>query len=455
MTRVSYLTVLFLLISSEILAQCTNPPKLTLSSTSGSTCGIEPVTVSGNTFGGGAILVFITDNGKGSVSSFIVTSSPFTFTYTPRNEDLGKKVEITITTNDPPGRRCRALKVTYTLSVNAIPSAPGLGTITQPTCSKPTGSVLLKDLPDKGTWTLTGTQGGNTYSGTGATTTVSGLAPGIYNFRVENSGGCSSGLSGDVNIAPSPPVPTINVTDPSPVCFPSTADLTATSLTAGSSTGITFTYWRNSDATRSLSSPATTDGGTYYIKGTAENGCSDIKPVTVTVKHPPETDAGPDKVLDYQFTTNVEALEPGPDETGKWSVLSGSGLFADYDDATTVVRNLSLGNNAFLWTLSNGVCPPSADTLNIMVKDLVIPTLITPNMDGRNDFLVIGSKEMPGKMELIVFDRRGIQVYRNLNYENKWDGYDSDGNPLPEGTYFYFLKTEIGKTTSGYIVIRR
>ena len=60
-----------------------------------------------------------------------------------------------------------------------------------------------------------------------------------------------------------------------------------------------------------------------------------------------------------------------------------------------------------------------------------------------------------GKTELVIFDRRGVKVFQNLNYDNKWDGVDYNNNDLPDDTYFYVLKTQNGKSLSGYIVIRR
>ena len=77
-------------------------------------------------------------------------------------------------------------------------------------------------------------------------------------------------------------------------------------------------------------------------------------------------------------------------------------------------------------------------------------------MDGKNDYFVLrGLTTTLGKTELIIFDRRGAQVYKNLNYDNSWNGVDYNKNPLPDDTYFYVLKTENGKSISGYIVIRR
>ena len=455
MTRVSYLVGLFLLISPEILGQCVNPPSITLSSSTGNACGIGPVTVSGNAFGGSATLVIITENGHGSVNSSFATSSPFTFTYTPGNGDLGKKIVITLTTNDPPGRSCRAARATFTLTVSDIPSAPLRGPITQPDCQVPTGSVVLNGLPDNEGWLLTSNPGGTSLPGSGTTATFTGLPAGNYTFMVTNSAGCISAMSENVDIVMPPAVPKLILTDPAPVCFPSTANLMTASVTSGSDAGLVFTYWRNFDATRIYFTPLTAPDGTYYIRGTASNGCSDIKPVRVTVKNRPEANAGPDKVLKFEFKTHLEALNPGIDETGIWSVLSGSGMFSDSDDARVDVSDLALGNNTFTWTVTNGACPPSVDTVKVTVLDLVIPTLITPNMDGKNDYLVIGSKEMAEKMELIIINRRGIEVYTNLNYDNKWNGIDYNGDPLPADTYFYLLKFENGRSASGYVVIRR
>ncbi|MBN2275698.1 MAG: hypothetical protein JXK95_15320, partial [Bacteroidales bacterium] len=65
---------------------------------------------------------------------------------------------------------------------DGIITAPTIGTITQPTCAVSTGSVVLSGLPSTGTWTLTRTPGGTTTSGTGTSTTLSGLPTGTYTY---------------------------------------------------------------------------------------------------------------------------------------------------------------------------------------------------------------------------------------------------------------------------------
>ncbi len=336
------------------------------------------------------------------------------------------------------------------------PATPIIGTITQPTCSVSTGIVVLSGLPATGTWTLTSTPDTITVSGTGTTTTVSGLQAGAYSFIVKSPTGCVSAGTGVVNIVLNPLTPALIVSNPAPVCFPSTADLTASSVTAGSSTGLTYTYWTNPIATVTYNSPTTANDGTYYIKGTvAQSGCSVIKPVSVIVKQKPVANAGPDIAVDVQFSTNMKAVAPGINETGLWTLLSGTGTFASASDPLTNVTNLSGGDNIFLWSVTNNVCLPSSDSVKVTVRNLVIPTLITPNMDGRNDYFVIRGKESLGKIELVIFDRNGHRVYKSNDYNNDWNGVDEKGNPLDDDTYFYILKTQTGMTYSKYIVIRR
>jgi gliding motility-associated-like protein len=50
--------------------------------------------------------------------------------------------------------------------------------------------------------------------------------------------------------------------------------------------------------------------------------------------------------------------------SGTWSIFSGTGIFAASQPKSTVT-GLSYGANTFIWTMSNGVCPPSKDTVNI------------------------------------------------------------------------------------------
>ena len=78
------------------------------------------------------------------------------------------------------------------------------------------------------------------------------------------------------------PTPLLVVNSPAAVCSPNTVNLTT--LTTGSDSGLSFTYWKDSLATLSYASPTIATAGLYYIKATNDtNGCFDIKSATVFV----------------------------------------------------------------------------------------------------------------------------------------------------------------------------
>jgi gliding motility-associated-like protein len=184
-------------------------------------------------------------------------------------------------------------------------------------------------------------------------------------------------------------------------------------------------------------------------------GCKKTDTLIVNVRSVPIADAGPDQNLEYLLMATMNAKLANIYETGKWSLISGTGVISDLTNKNATVTGLSLNKNKFLWTVSNDVCPSSSDTVTLKVNEFKIPTLITPNHDGKNDYFVLNSLSTLGKTELVIFDRRGVKVFESLNYDNKWDGVDYNNNPLPDDTYFYVLKTQNGKSLSGYIVIRR
>lgn len=74
-----------------------------------------------------------------------------------------------------------------------------------------------------------------------------------------------------------------NVTIPNPVIqsVNGIVDLTLPQVTAGSDGGLVFSYWYDAASKQSLPSPQSTGKGIYYIKGTAVNGCSDTKSITI------------------------------------------------------------------------------------------------------------------------------------------------------------------------------
>jgi gliding motility-associated-like protein len=122
----------------------------------------------------------------------------------------------------------------------------------------------------------------------GATVPLAGAASvsvgGTYYIRLQSAAGC-------VSIGPVTAVinatPNLVIANPSAVCAPTTVDLTAPAVTAGSDAG-TLSYWQDAAATLPLANPsAVAASGTYYIRLATAAGCAEIEPVVVTINPQP------------------------------------------------------------------------------------------------------------------------------------------------------------------------
>jgi gliding motility-associated-like protein len=85
-------------------------------------------------------------------------------------------------------------------------------------------------------------------------------------------------------------------------------------------------------------------------------------------------------------------------------------------------------------------------------KDIMY--LFTPNNDGFNDQWELPDLATWGKCDVKVYNRWGKLVFADANYNNLWDG-TSNGSPLPEGPYYFVIKTENAGMVKGTVNIVR
>jgi gliding motility-associated-like protein len=101
------------------------------------------------------------------------------------------------------------------------------------------------------------------------------------------------------------------------------------------------------------------------------------------------------------------------------------------------------------------------------VFDIEVNQMLTPNGDGRNDFLFIRGVENAENNSLKIFNRWGISVYEGYDYNNQNNVFDgrsrgrstiSTQDYLPAGVYYYifeYQKDQERVTDSGFIYISK
>jgi len=117
--------------------------------------------------------------------------------------------------------------------------------------------------------------------------------------------------------------------------------------------------------------------------------------------------------------------------------------------STPSIRINKVGN--YEVEVADGVCKVSK---NIEVNSIYcdIPKGISPNGDTKNDSFDLTNFSV-NKLE--IFNRYGIKVYTKSGYKNEWDGTSDKGQELPDGTYYYVVEFESGKSKTGWVYLNR
>ena len=159
-------------------------------------------------------------------------------------------------------------------------------------------------------------------------------------------------------------------------------------------------------------------------------------------EQPAAADAGPDQSLDFKYTTQLEAGIP-PVGSGKWTVVSGAGNFNNDTLPDAIVVELD-NSTTLKWTVHNGNCPEVSDQVAILINPLVITKGFSPNGDTKNDVFDLGAVNAE-RIRIKIYNSTGVLVFESDDYleVNAWDGKNTNGVELPEGTYFYIADVKV------------
>jgi hypothetical protein len=343
----------------------TGTPLAAFTSCSGSPSAEQSFTASGSaltaniTITAPAGFEISTTSGSGFTTSLTLTQSGGTVASTPIYVRLAASATGTPSGNiTVSSAGATTVNVAVSGTVNALPPTP---TITPggPTTFCAGGSVTL----------TSSSATGNLWSTGETTQSITVTAAGTYTVTVTVAGCTSAPSAGTtITVNPTPPTPTITPGGPTTFCTGGSVTLTSSSATGN--------LWSTGETTQSIT---VSTAGTYTVTVTVA-GCTSAPSAgtTVTVDALPTTsNAGPDATACISPGTFTMAANVPAVGTGSWSQAPGgpaTAIIFTPGSATSSIGGLTTaGIYTFVWSITNGSCPPSRDTMTITVNSNPAP----------------------------------------------------------------------------------
>jgi len=186
------------------------------------------------------------------------------------------------------------------------------------------------------------------------------------------------------------------------------------------------------------------NSGTYIVRLIAQSnlGCNDTIIKTIQIQSVP----------DFNFTFSGETTF----NEGESLIVTAVGDFDEILWSTgSTSTSITITNGGYYFAnIKKGGCPNLKSFTTIVIDRVGVANLITPNGDNKNDQWKIFNIENHSPCQVSVFSREGTLVYSSTNYDNQWDG-TYNGNPLPEGVYYYVINCNEGLFKKGALSIIR
>ena len=268
----------------------------------------------------------------------------------------------------------------------------------------------------------------NGITGTWIPAIVSNTTSGIYNFT-PNPGECAIATNFSVTVNPTV---TPIFTPIASICSGSTRPVLPTT-----STNSIVGTWNPAIVSNTAS-------GIYtFTPTTGQCGLTITMNVTVN-QSPTGFTATTTDVVNNSPNGIIEISTPiGGSAPFQYGINNGS-LTPD-----TTFSNLLPGNYTITIQDKNGCQFSKVATINSVC---MFPNAITPNNDTYNDSFNLKGCEVES---LKLFNRYGREVNSYTPYSDQWDGKNTKGESLPDGTYFYVAEIKGGTSKSGWVFIGR
>jgi gliding motility-associated-like protein len=380
---------------------------------------------------------------------FVTTLAGGTFSWTNNNTSIGIPASGTgqiATWSAPPNNTsttiigtitvsaqlngCPGVQDVFTVSINPTPDySYALNPVSGLSCVAPTADIVGSVVPFGSTivWSGPGIASGQ------GSASITINTPGTYVITMTDA---ATGCASTETVQMDPPTQ-VNITSAVVTnisCFGSSNGSIA--ITTDNSTGVSYAWTPNVGSTSTVNNLAP---GNYSVLVTNVDLCTDDSSFVLT-EPTPITIAMIDSV----------GSECGEDN-GYLTVSAsgGQGGFAySWNNGTTSATNSGIDAGNYTVTATDAAGCLVSEVFDLGCNQLipiVVPQLVTPNNDGKNDVWIIQNIQQYPEIKVWVYNRWGNLVYEAQPYLNDWNGYYTEGanvsGPLPASTYFYLIDT--------------
>ncbi len=269
-----------------------------------------------------------------------------------------------------------------------------------------------------------------------ATNTFS--SSGTYNVTITDANGCVSTLQRTVSVSANVTA-TINITAPSNnICAGDMIRFTPTFANAGANP--TFKWLKNGVQVSTSETYNATDlknEDEILCEITGSNACSVptiSNKIKITVNPLPSVSFANEIIIENDGS---KVLQPNVTEnalTYRWSPSLG----LDNPNIKNPRANPESTTVYTLRVIGTGGCTAQGSVKVVVLKDIFIPNVFSPNGDGKNDQWVIRNIASYTGTKVQIFNRYGQKVFQSDNFISPWDGLLA-GKSLPLGNYYYIL----------------
>jgi gliding motility-associated-like protein len=353
----------------------------------------------------------------------------------------------------------------YTLNPIALPLSPVVNLSEDSVCNGQSAVLSISSPEPNVSYTVYDNATAGNVLGTTPYTNAYTVSTTVF-VQATNSNGCNN-AGGRV-----PVTVTVN---PSPLANAGVDQIACPgeNVTFSATGGGAYTWSNgNNSASFTLSNISNTQQGYYTVTVINTFGCQNKDSVLLTVNNVSAFDVANDSSsVGFNTSASIDvALNDNGASASSPVIIDNprSGSATVNGSVITYTPNAGFtGTDSLVYQICDNICANICKKATVYFRVekevvIIVPGGVSPNGDGKNDFLDIKGIELFPENELLIYNRWGDLVFEAKPYKNNWRGQSINaalrlvGDEVTDGTYYYILKLNPqDKAITGFTELRR